>query len=97
MSSPVGLPVEISMSAKLLTAVGFMILILALFIKPIYYQAYELPIINAKIDLQCKSQGYDTWKSWEGVGLFPTEATYVICKFVDNRQDIQGKLMINME
>jgi len=48
--------------------------------------------INNQAHNYCIKQGYDTFESWEGYGFFPDDYLYIKCKFVDNRQDIQGNL-----
>jgi hypothetical protein len=63
----------------------------------IIYNLYEKPIINQQVHQQCIEQGYDTYNSWEGKGLFPKKPLHVKCMFVENRQDLQGNLNINMK
>jgi hypothetical protein len=59
------------------------------------YEVYERPVINQQAHNYCISQGYDTFEKWDAIGFFPETYTYVKCKFVDNRQDIQGNLRLN--
>ena len=79
------------------TILLIILLVIAILLIPfvIHYESQVVPNIEANLHQKCINQGYDTFDEWNGVGLFPKKETYVKCKFVNNRQDIQGALNIN--
>lgn len=74
---------------------GVFTIMLCLLPSYIVYETQEAPLIEKQIHNQCINEGFDTFESWNGIGLFPLEAIYVKCKFVDNRRDIQGITLLD--
>src|SRR6056297_301 len=74
--------------------IGLIFILLSLFVPTIIYITHDSPLIDEQAHNYCISQGYDTFETWGGVGIFPTEYNYVKCKFVDNRQDLQGHIKL---
>lgn len=76
--------------------IGLVILLISFFPMIVEYDVYQIPIIEKEIHEQCVEQGFDTFESWKGVGFFPTEATYVKCKFYTNRMNLDGNVNLNL-
>ena len=72
---------------------GIFLIVMCWMPSMLIYETTTVPTIEAQLHQQCRQEGYDTFESWNGIGLYPTEPIYVKCKLYDNT--IQGSLNVN--